>query len=71
MVALKATKKGEAEIREAVSKLDVSFATQFGQTVQRGGMAFGIPVVAVQRALRDVGEQPNGQVVQLNCRHRA
>jgi len=71
VVALKATKEGAGEIREAVSKLDASFATQFGQTGQRGGMAFGIPVVAVQRALRDVGGQRDGQVVQLNGRHRA
>ena len=70
VIAMKATDRGETEIRQALRKLGDRFDTRFGTLGQRG-IAFGIPVSDLSRAIDEVKGQPESAVIRAGDRHVA
>lgn len=70
VVAMKATDEGEIEIREAIEQLDDTFAAQFRHAGERQkGIAFGIPVSGLSRALQQVAAQSETVTSQIDAHH--
>ncbi len=70
VIAMKATDRGETEIRHALRRLDDSFAARFG-SFSRQGIAFGIPVADLNHAIAQVKQQPESAVTAVGDRHLA
>ncbi len=70
VIAMKATERGETEIRQALTRLDGSFSRRFGSTVQKG-IAFGIPVGDLTRAIEEVNQQTESAATSTGDRHLA
>ncbi|MHB8900394.1 MAG: S1C family serine protease [Thermoguttaceae bacterium] len=70
VIAMKATERGETEIRQALRKLDDSFAGSVGSVGQKG-IAFGIPVADLDRAIAQVQQQSESDVARVGDRHLA
>lgn len=70
VIAMKATEQGESEIRQALRGLDDSFAGRFGAVAQKG-IAFGIPVLDLSRAIAQVQSQSESDVNRVSDRHLA
>ena len=59
-----------SEIRQALRRLDDSFSRRFGSTARKG-IAFGIPVGDLSRAIEEVKQQPESAVTRVGDRHLA
>jgi len=70
VIAMKATERGESELRTALQSLDQDFAARFGGTVHKG-IAFGIPVNALSHAIQQVQTQSEAAAAQVGQRHTA
>jgi S1-C subfamily serine protease len=70
VIAMKATERGETEIREALKQLDDSFSRRFGSSTGKG-IAFGIPVGDLTRAIEEVKQQSDSAVTRVADRHLA
>jgi S1-C subfamily serine protease len=70
VIAMKATDRGETEIRQALRKYGDSFAGRFGSVAQRG-IGFGIPVADLSYALEQVNGQPESAATRVGDRHLA
>ncbi|MDD4268700.1 MAG: trypsin-like peptidase domain-containing protein [Pirellulales bacterium] len=70
VIAMKATDRGETEIRHALRRLDDGFVARFG-SFNRQGIAFGIPVADLGQAIAQVEQQPAAAVAAIGDRHLA
>lgn len=70
VIAMKATERGETEIRHALRRLDDSFVSRFG-SFSRQGIAFGIPVADLNHAIAQVEQQPESAAAAVGDRHLA